>query len=632
MSRLLPSLFFLLILGFSAPHATQAPTPPTQAPAPPTHGVSTFGKLKYPADFTHFDYNNPNAPKGGTIRMGALGTFDSLNLFIVKGTPFGGSVLTHATLLDSTHDRSGEYYAYAAQFVEVAPDRSWVIFTLNPKAQFNNGEPITPEDVIFSFEALRDKGQPMFRTYYKNVSKVEKLDNHQIKFSFNTTQNRELPDILGQIFIFSKKHYSTVKFDETSLTPGPCSGPYEYAEIQPGRSVTLRRVKNWWGENVPSQKGSHNFDQIRFDYYLDKNAIFEAFKSGAIDIRQETTPQFWATGYDFPAVNQGFVKREIVPTSLSSGTYGLFFNTRRPIFADIRVRRALTIAFDFGWTNKNLFYGLFKRNLSYFPRSDFESSGIPQGEELALLTEFKDKLPAELFEKPYILPEPTTEAEVRTILLEAKKILQEAGWKSGQTFEILLFDKTLERVALHFQQILKRIDINVKVRTIDVSTYEERVTNFDYDMIFGTILQSASLGNEQRDFFGSERANAPGTRNYAGVANPVVDALIEKLIAAETYKQLLVRAHALDRALLWGYYMIPAWHAPGTMLAYWDRFDKPEIHPKYHPISWQSWWFNPEKSSKIKNNNASEVQELEVPAKTASDSWFQRVKHMIFGK
>lgn len=618
---------FILLIAFSSSYATQ--TPQTQ-----THGVSTFDTLKYPANFTHFDYANPNAPKGGTLRLGALGTFDSLNTYIVKGTPFLRSTLTHARLLHEAYDRSGETYAYAAQSVEVAPDRSWVIFTLNPKAQFNTGDPITTDDVIFSFEALRDKGTPMYRTYYKNISGIEKLDTHRVKFSFNTTHNRELPGILGQLPILSKKYYTTFKFDETSLTPPPCSGPYEYGEIQPGRSVTLKRIKNWWGENVPSQKGMDNFDQIRFDYYLDNNALFEAFKSGALDIRQESSAKFWATSYDFPAIKEGYVKREVLSTSLSSGTAGFFFNTRRPIFKDLRIRRALTMAYDFAWANKNLFYGLYKRNLSYFPRSDFEMSGIPQGEELTLLNEFRDKLPAELFDKAFTLPEPQTQEEQRAILLEIKKLLKEAGWKHGQTFEILLYDKTSEKIALQYQQTLKRVDVNVKIRTIDLSTYEERVSNFDFDMIYATIPQSASLGNEQRDYFGSERANAAGTRNYAGIQSPIVDALIEKLIASETYKQLLVHAHALDRVLCWGFYMIPAWHPPGIMLAYWDRFGMPKVHPKYYPLYWQSWWYDEEKASKIPNNNAvgesiSERKKAELPE---SESWFQRTWKWAFGK
>jgi microcin C transport system substrate-binding protein len=593
-----------------------------------THGVSTFRQLKYPSNFSHFDYVNPKAPKGGTLHIGALGTFDSLNSYIIKGKAAAGAVMMHATLLDEAKDVSGESYAYVAESVEVAPDRSWVIFTINPKAQFNTGEKITVDDVIWSFETIRTKGLPLFRTYYKNIEKAEKLDDHRVKFTFNTTRNRELPGILGQLPIFSKKYYETVSFDETSLAPSPASGPYEIEEIIPGRSIIYKRVKNWWGENIPSQHGLHNFDRIRVDYYLDSNSIFEGFKAGQIDLRTENTAKFWVTGYDFPAFKKGFVKKEEISYGLSSGTSGFFFNTRRPLLQDLRVRKAITLAFDFNWCNKNLFYGLYKRNLSYFPRSDFAMTGKPDGAVLKALEPYKDKLAPSVLETTFSLPDMATESEKRDALKEATSLLEEVGWKKDTEIELLLSDKSTEKIALNFQQNLARIGVKLKVRTVDTASYQERLENFDYDMVFELIPQSGSLGNEQRDYFGSERADTPGTRNYAGIKNPIVDALIEKLIQSETYEDLVSNARALDTVLLWTYSLIPAWHSPVARLAFWDKFGRPEIAPKLSPVYWESWWYDEEKASKIEQkSDKSQSSDSEK-----KPSWFKRLYQMLTGK
>lgn len=605
---------------------------PTLADAP-SHGFSTFGKLKYPEGFTHFEYAHPDAPKGGTLRLGMLGTFDSLNFYIVKGVTPGLVLLTAATLLEEAHDRAGESYAYTAESVELAPDGSWVIFRLNPKAQFSNGEPVTADDVIWVFETLRTKGAPLYRTYYKNISKVEKLDDRTVKFSFNTTTNRELPGILGQLPILSKKYYETHPFTETSLKAGPSSGPYQVDTVSPGRMLVIKRVENWWGETVPSQKGRHNFDKIRADYYLESNALFEGFKSGQYDLRQEHSAKNWATAYTFPAFQQGRVKREEIKHALSDGTVGLAFNTRRPLFSDIRVRKALTLLLDFPWINKHLFYGLYHRNTSYYPNSDFAAKGLPSDSEKAILQPFQAQLPPEILTQSFTLPEPQTESDRRALQEQALSLLTEAGYEikdavlvNRQTqqpfaFEILIYDKTLEKIMPNFASSLKRVGIQANVRNLDAAAYQLRVDTLDFDMIYAGILQSPSLGNEQRDFFGSERADTPGTRNVFGIKNAIVDQLIEQLIHSTSYPSLTDHAKALDRVLLWNYYMVPAWHSGVARIAYWNRFSRPEITPKYHAVDITTWWFDREKDAQLNQHG-----EEKKPTDPAKPSLWEKIR------
>jgi len=626
-------LFWILCVLWTAIQATLAETPAPKPAASATHGFSAFGDLKYPEDFTHFEYTNPDAPNGGSLRLGNMGTFDSLNLYIVKGLPPALMGLTTANLLEEAYDRPGESYGYAAESVEVAPDNSSVIFRLNPKAKFSNGDPVTADDVIWIFETLRTKGVPMYRTYYKNISKVEKLDDKTIKFSFNTTTNRELPGILGQLPILSKKYYETHPFDETSLKAGPSSGPYEVDSASPGHSFVIKRVKDWWGKDLPSQKGRHNFDKIRSDYYLESNALFEGFKAGQYDLRQENSAKNWATAYTFPAFQKGFVKKEELKHSLSAGTVGLIFNARRPPFSDINVRKAMTLLFDFPWINKHLFYGLYNRNLSYYPNSDYEAKGPPSEGEKAILLPFQDKLAPEILTQSFTLPAPQSEADNRDLQEQAQNLLKEAGYeikdsvmvntKTGKplTFEILIFDKALEKIMLNFALSVKRLGIEVKVRNLDTAAYQLRVDNLDFDMIYSGIGQSPSLGNEQRDYFGSERVDTPGTRNLFGIKNPVVDQLIEQLINATTFETLTNTAKALDRVLLWNYYMIPSWHNDSIRVAYWDRFSRPKVIPKYHGLDISSWWFDREKDAKLKQQPAGKM-----PTSEAKTSFLDKIR------
>ena len=579
--------------------------------AAPSHGFSPFSStLKLPPSFTHFDYANDQAPQGGTIVYGVLGTFDSLNPYIVMGTAAGGLLfLTTAQLLSENHNAPGEAYGYGAETIDLADDGLSVTYKMRQGMTFSNGDPITIEDIIWSFEVLKEKGLPNYRTYYNNITAATKISDTELKFTFNTQQDKELPLILGQIPLLNKKFYETVPFDKSSLAIPPSSGPYVVDKIEPGRSITYKRNRSWWGNSVPSQRGLYNFDFIKFEYFLDSTALFEAFKAGKVDIRVEATIKNWMTGYDIPAVKDGHILRKEFSHNLSSGTYGLFFNTRRAIFQDVTVRKALTYAFDFQWLNKNIFYSQYTRNQSYYPNSDFEASGPPSAAELALLAPYKELLPKTVLSAEFKLPFYKTEAEKREGLATAKKLLEEAGYyfhqnqmvhkttKTILTFEILLTDKSHEKIILPYVKNLEHIGVLVKVRTIDSASYMNLVEHNNFDMIFTSIPQSASLGNEQRTFFGSKQADTVGTYNYAGIKNRVVDELIESLIMAPSYEDLTLRAKALDRVLLFNYYMIPAWHSSSTKVAYWSQFDFPETMPKYAPFYFFNWWVKPVSTS-----------------------------------
>lgn len=590
----------------------------TSAQAEKSHGISPFDKLKYSADFTHFDYRDPDAPKGGELNLGALGTFDSLNPHIVKGNPVKGIGLTYARLLDSAADCASEAYAFAAEALEVGSDYSSVTFFLNKKANFSDGTPITADDVIWSFNILREKGSPLYRTYYKNVGRIEKIDSHTVKFYFTTTRNRELPMIIGQLPLLPKKYYETIDFTSTTLTPAPTSGPYTVEIVDPGRSVTYKRNPHWWGQNVPSQKGGNNFDRIRLDYYMDDNTLFEAFKVGKVDLRVENTAKNWIAGYDFPAAEKGWIVRAEIPNKLPGATYGFFFNTRRFVFKDRLVRQALTLCLNFKWINKKFFFDLYNRNLSYYPNSDFAATGKPSAAELKFLEPFKDDLPKEVFDDTFTLPKPESELAFRQGLEKAQQLLIQAGWslekgvmkhqRTGQTltFEILLNSRNFEKIALTFKEALQRIGVTVNVRLVDATSYAYRVDQLDYDMIIGAIPQSSSLGNEQHDFFGSRRADSIGTYNYAGIKNRVVDSLIEKLIHSDNYEQLCDTAKALDRVLLWNFYMIPAWNRATTFVSYWDKYDRPGTSPAYNYLDYNSWWYNEKKAASLSQNMQNE--------------------------
>ncbi|MDJ0832676.1 MAG: extracellular solute-binding protein [Gammaproteobacteria bacterium] len=576
----------------------------------PVHGLAMHGDLKYPPGFTHFDYSNPNAPKGGKVNLSALGSFDSLNPFILKGRDANSLGLVFDTLTTSSDDEAFSQYGLLASSMEVPQDRSWVIFNLRPEARFHDGSPITTEDVAFSLEILKTKGHPFYRSYFGNVGEPEILGPHRIKLSFEGGENREMPLIIGQLPILSKAWWSTREFDKTTLEFPLGSGPYRVKTVDPGRSITYERVEDYWARDLPVNKGRYNFDQIRIDYYRDSTIALEAFKAGEFDFRQENVAKNWATAYDIATVKNGQIIKEAIAHEQGTGMQAFVINTRRDMFKDLRVREALGLLFDFEWTNKNLFYDAYTRSNSYFSNTELASSGLPQGEELAILERYRDQLPPELFTKPFTLPATRGDGNIRPNLRQALRLFKQAGWQlknkrlvdqnnAPMAFEILLVQPTFERIVLPFKNNLEKLGIEVSVRTVDTSQYKNRLDQFDFDMAVGNFGQSLSPGNEQRDFWSSAVADEPGSRNLMGIRNPVVDELIELVISAPDRDSLVARTRALDRVLLWQHYLIPNWHITKHRIVYWNKFAHPEITPRY-ALGFYTWWVDADKAAKLK--------------------------------
>ncbi|MGH7116993.1 MAG: extracellular solute-binding protein, partial [Stellaceae bacterium] len=570
------------------------------AKAAASEGMSLFGDLKYPPGFTHFDYVNPRAPKGGAIRYSAIGTFDTLNPFVINGVPAAGIEMIFDTLSAAAEDEPASEYGLVAKSIDLAPDKLSVLYTLRKAARFHDGAPMTPADVIWTFETLQKKGLPAYREYYGDVAKVAP-EGDGVRFYFKSAKNRELPQILGEMPVLSKKYWSGRDFEKTTLQPPLGSGPYAIQSIDPGHSITYRRVADYWGADLPVNQGRYNFDTIRYDYYRDATIALEAFKAGQYDARVENSSKDWATGYDGPALRAGLIKKEQIPNQLPSGMQGLGYNLRRPIFQDPRVREALAYAFDFEWSNKNLFYGAYQRTRSYFDNSELAATGVPKGQELEILDKFKGQIPDAVFTKEYDPPKYDGSGNIRDGLRQALKLLMAAGWtfkgeqlvnaKTGQpfTFEILLDNPQFERVVLPFVQNLKRMGISARVRTVDTAQYERRMETFDYDMTIVLFPESLSPGNEQREYWGSEAADQEGSRNLLGIKSKVVDALVKELIQAPNRASLVAHTRALDRVLQYGYYVIPQFHLAAFRVAYWDKFRRPAIAPKY-ALGFDTWW------------------------------------------
>jgi microcin C transport system substrate-binding protein len=599
--RRLPGVVFGLSLSLAAAIA---------AAASGNYGLSLFGELKYGPDFKHFDYANPDAPKGGTMKFAAIGTYDTLNPYIVKGVAAAGIGRTFDTLMLGSEDEPSSEYGLIAESAELAEDRLSVLYTLRKEARFHDGSPITPEDVVWTFDTLREKGNPIYRSYYGDVTKVEPEGERGVRFRFKSADNRELPQILGQMPVQSKKYWADRDFTKTTLDAPLGSGPYKVDSLDPGRSITYRRIADYWGANIPVRKGTNNVDVIRYDYYRDTTIALEALKAGQYDVRLENSSKAWATSYDSPALRQGLLKKEEIKNELPSGMQGFGYNLRRPLFQDPRVRQALAYAFDFEWSNKNLFYGAYTRTRSYFDNSELAATGVPKGEELQILEPFRGKVPDEVFTKEYNPPHYDGSGNIRDGLREAIKLLKEAGWtfkneklvndKTGQPFEfeILLVQPEFERIVLPFAKNLERMGITARVRTVDSSQYQKRMDTFDYDMAVVSFGQSLSPGNEQRDYWGSAAADEEGSRNTLGVKNPVIDQLIEQLIKAPTRESLVAHTHALDRVLQWGFYVIPNFHTSVFRVAYWDKFRRPQVSPKYG-IGLETWWVDPKAEQTI---------------------------------
>ena len=581
------------------------------AVAAPQHGLSLFGDLKYPANFQHFDYVNPDAPKGGTVKFATIGTYNTLNPFQLVGNKEAAEGQIFDTLMSASADEPASSYGLVAQSVEVAPDKASVTYTLRPEAKFQDGSKITPEDVVWTFDTLKTKGHPRYRLYYADVLKAEKVGDNAVKFTFRNGDNRELPSIVGEMPVLSKAAWSKVDFDKPLQEAPLGSGPYKIASFEMGRSITYQRDPNYWGKNLPVNRGRYNFDTERYDYYRDPSIALEAFKAGQFDIRVENVSKNWAVGYDSPALSEGLIKKELIPNQVPQGMQGFAFNTRKPLFQDPKVRDALTYLFDFEWTNKNLFYGAYTRSRSYFSNSDLAATGTPSADELKLLEPLKGQIPDEVFTKEYDPPKTDGSGDIRENLRTALKLLGEAGWslKNGKMvnakgeplqFEFLLSQDQadFQRVVLPFAQNLKRIGIEMAVRSVDPAQYENRMQTFDYDMTVIVIGESLSPGNEQREYWTSATVDEKGGQNYMGIRSKAIDTLVDDVINAKDRADLVTATHALDRVLSWGHYVIPNWHFPNFRVASWDKFARPKVSPPY-ALALDTWWIAQQRAQDV---------------------------------
>ena len=572
------------------------------------HGLAMHGTLKYPASFKHFDYVNPDAPKGGTLRLGVVGdNFDSLNPFIIKGVPASGVSYLYQGLTVHAEDEAFSEYGLIAEKIEMPEDRSYVVFYLNPNARFSDGEPIQADDIKFSFELVttHEKARPFYAAYYADVTEVKIIDDLTVRFNFKDDQNKELPLILGQIPVLAKHYWEKHDFGSATLTPPVTNGPYIVKDVQPGRSITYERDKNYWAKDHPTVKGYYNFDQIIFEYYKDNTIALEAFKAGEYDYRVEHTARNWATSYVGPPFEQGTLIKEEIAHERPAGMQAFVMNSRRDLFKDARVRQALNYAFDFEWTNQNLFFGQYQRSHSFFENSELASSGLPQGEELAILKQFEKQLPDEIFTQAYEVPTTTPPHSIRKNLRTAINLLKAAGWEiknkqlvhkdNGKPFEFefLIYQKDFERVVQPFIKNLEKLGIVASIRVVDTSQYLNRLRDFDFDVVVAVFGQSNSPGNEQREYWHSSRANQPGSRNFAGISDPVIDALIDMVIQAPDRDSLVQRTRALDRVLLHGHYVIPNWYNPVDRVAYHKKLKRPANTPK-SGVNIDHWWMKAE--------------------------------------
>ncbi len=573
-----------------------------------SHAIAMHGEPKYGPDFTHFAYVNPDAPKGGRIREGARGTFDSFHPWIARGSPVhpGGD-----TLLVTSADEAFTEYCLICETLEWPEDRSWVIFNLRPEARWHDGKAITPEDVVFSLDILKEKGRPIYRFYYASVERVEKIGPRRVKFFFAEQGNRELPLIAGQLPILPKHYWEPRDFEKTTLEPPLTSGSYKITDWEPGRFIVRERVENYWARDLPVNRGQHNFDRIRTNFYRDVTVIRQALKAGDLDYRDENTAKSWATEFDIPAVRNGLLNKRTFAHQRPTGMQAFVFNTRRELFGDPKVRQAIGYAFDFEWTNPVLFFDQYTRNYSYFGNSELASTGLPKGRELEILEDYRGRIPEEVFTTEFIVPKSDGSGWPRENLLMAWRLLEEAGWevdgkgvlRNRETgdpfvFEMLLVSAGFQRIVLPLARNLKRLGIDMKVRLVDSSQYINRYRAKDFDMMSTGWGQSDSPGNEQRDFWSTAAADASGSRNLAGIRDPVVDELIELLIQAPTREELVARTRALDRVLLWGHYVIPAWHLRVDRVLYWDKFAYPQIIPN-RGTSTSYWWFDEAKAAAL---------------------------------
>jgi microcin C transport system substrate-binding protein len=591
---------------------------PLEAGETESHGLSIFGDLAEKPDFKHFGYVNPQAPKGGVLVMEPpppeTSTYDSLNAYILRGNPAAGVGVIFDTLMTGSLDERDALYGLVAHKVQVSADKLTYTFFLRKEARFHDGSPLTAHDAAFSLNILKAEGHPMISQSLRDVVSSEATADDVLVVKLAPGRTRELPILVASQPIFSKQYYSKHKFSETTMEPPLGSSAYKIGKFEPGRNISFDRVPDYWAKDLPVNVGQANFETIRYEYFGDRNVAFEAFKSGVTTVHEEFTSAVWATGYDFPAIRDGRVKREVIPDENISGTQGWYLNTRRPVFKDRRVREALIYAFDFEWTNHNLFHDSYERTTSYFEHSDLKAEGAPSEAEKALLEPFRDKLPADVFGEPFRPPVSDGSGQDRNLLKKASDLLAAAGCKRKDgvlylpdgnpfKFEFLDFSSFYERITQPYIKNLKLLGIQATQRIVDSAQYKRRTDDFDYDVRTERLRIAYSPGEELRILFGSEAAKTPGSQNLSGIDDPVVDALISKALVATSRSELAAICRALDRVLIAGRYWVPHWYKPTHWIAHWDVFGRPERYPRFEPGIASTWWWDEDKARKINFTN-----------------------------
>ena len=576
------------------------------------HGLSLFGDLKYGPEFVHFDYVEPNAPKGGTLHLATVGTFSTLNPFTLKGVSAAGAGFPFESLLEGAADEPDAAYGLIAAEVALAPDRRSVRFLLRPEARWHDSTPVTAADVAFSFEILTTEGAPSFATQLAGVDRVETVGDREVAFHLVDPDNRKLPLIVGGMPIVSEAYFRGRSFGETTFEPPLGSGPYRVGKVDAGRSIGFERVADYWGAALPVMTGRYNFDTIFIDYYRDRTVLVEALKAGEYDFHEEFTSKVWATQYDIPAVEEGWLVKDVLPDNTPSGVQAFFINTRLPKFQDRRVREALSYVFDFEWLNKNQFFGIYDRMASYFENSDLAARGLPSQAELAILEPHRGAVPEEVFTTEFVPPSTDGSGNNRRNLRSARALLKEAGWitrdgalvneATGEpmTIEFLYFEPTFERIYAVFARRLERLGVGVTLRLVDSVSYEERMKSHDFEITTLRFVFNLSPGAELNANFATATADQVGSSNAAGIKDPVVDALIAEVVGATDRATLVAAARALDRVLLWGHYMIPQWYKGAHHLVYWDKFGRPALKPRYARGVIDTWWVDREKDDDLR--------------------------------
>ncbi|MCG7392104.1 extracellular solute-binding protein [Microvirga sp. ACRRW] len=583
-----------------------------------THGLSAFGELKLPPDFKHFDYVNPAAPKGGTlvlqIKQGSgnqnFDTFNTLNIYVLRGDGAAGMGATFDSLMAGSGDEPDALYGLVAKSVRISDDKLTYRFTLRPEARFHDGSKLTAKDAAFSLNILKEKGHPVYRSLLTQMASATAEADDVLRVTFTPQRSRDLHLVVAALPIFSERYWQGKDFEASTLEAPLGSGPYKVGKFETGRYIEFERVPDYWAKDLPVNVGLNNFDRIRWEYFRDRTVAFEAFKNGTLNYHEEFTSRIWSTGYDFPAVREGKVKKEEISNDAPSSIQGWYFNTRREAFKDPRIREAIGLAFDFEWTNANIMFGLYERTTSYFENSDMKATGLPSPEELALLEPFRAQLPALVFGEPPVPPVSDGSGQDRKLLRRADELLREAGCKreggvlklpNGQPLRIEFLDSSsfLQPHTQPFQANLKRLGIEASSRIVDAAQYQRRMEEFDFDMASRNLFGGSTPGDSLRVVYGSEAAKTPGSQNIAGISNPAVDALVEKIANAKSRQELNTACRALDRVLRSGHYWVPMWNRPSEWIAYWDQFSRPEKKPRFSSGAPGTWWYDAEKAKRI---------------------------------